>query len=142
MLTCGKTTRIATSVSAVVVPSRSPVIVNVRRGGSTSVATIVATTRRGGSKGKSSRQVDGVAGSRVLSPVRKQAHVAANVLRDLLESAWIGLGAASATWGIADVDHAWCRCGDRGGWCRHVFGSYSGSRSVGNDQGDLRGLRV
>ena len=52
MPTCGKTIRIATSVSAVVVPSRSPVIVVIGR--STTVATIVATTRRGGSKGKSS----------------------------------------------------------------------------------------
>ena len=133
ILTCGKTTRIATSVSAVVVPSRSPIIVDVRRGRSTSVATIVATARRGGSKGKSSRRVDGVAGSRVLPSVRKQAHVAADVLRDVLESTRIGLGTASATRGIADVDHAWCRCGDRGGWCRHVFGSHIGSRGIGID---------
>ena len=83
--------------------------------------------------GRSSRQVGRVAGGRVLLSVRKQARVAANVLRDLLESAGIGLGTASATRGIADVNHAWCRCGDRGGWCRHVFGSYTGSRSVGND---------
>ena len=77
-------------------------------------------------------------GNRVLLSARKQAHVAANsyprlVLRDLLESAWIGLGTASATRGIADVDHAWCRCGDRGGWFGHVFGSHTGSRSVGNN---------
>ena len=57
MLTCAKTARIVTSASAVVAPSRSPIIVDVRCGRSTSVATIVATTRRSGSKGKSSRQV-------------------------------------------------------------------------------------
>ena len=57
-LTCGKTARIATSASAVVVPFRSPVIVVIGR--STTVATIVATTWRGESKGRSSRQVDGV----------------------------------------------------------------------------------
>ena len=51
MLTCGKTARIATSASAVVVPSRSPIIIGVRRGRSTSVATIVATTRGGWKQG-------------------------------------------------------------------------------------------
>ena len=133
LLTCGNFVRIATSVSTVVVPSRSPIIVDARCGRATSVATTVATTRRGGSKGKSSRQVDGVAGSRVLPSIGKQANVAANVLRDLLESTGIGLGTASATRGIADVDHAWCRCGDRDSWCMHVFGSYIGSRGVGID---------
>ena len=133
MLTCAKTARIVTSASAVVAPSRSPIIVDVRCGRSTSFATVVATTRRCGSKGKRSRQVDGVAGSRVLPSVGKQANVAANVLGDLLESTGIGLGTASATRGIADVDRAWCRCGDRNGWCRHVFGSDIGSRGVGID---------
>ena len=70
---------------------------------------------------------------RVLPSVGKQANVAADMLRDLLESTGIGLGTASATRGIADVDHAWCRCGDRDGWCGHVFGSHIGSRGVGND---------
>ena len=69
----------------------------------------------------------------MLPSVGKQAHVAANMLRDLLESTRIGLGTASATRGIADVDHAWCRCGDRGGWRRHIVGSYIGSRGVGID---------
>ena len=131
--TCGKTIRITTSISTVVVPSRSPIIVDVRCGRSTSVATTVATTRRGGSKGKRSRQVNGVAGSRVLPSVGKQENVAANMLGDLLESTRIGLGTAPATWGIADMDHSWCRCGDRDDWRRHIVGSDIGIRGVGID---------
>ena len=106
-LTCGKTVRIATGSSAVVVPTRSSVIVVIGR--STTVATVVATTWRGGSgsEGESSRQVDGIASVRVLPSVGKQANVAANMLRDLLESTRIGLGTTSATLGIANVDHAW-----------------------------------
>ena len=131
--TCGKTIRIATSANAVVVPSRSSVIADVRCGRCTSVATTVATTQRGGSKGKSSRQVGGVAGSRVLPSVGKQATIAASMLGDLLESTRIGLGTASATRGIADVDRAWCRCGDRDGWRRHIVGSDIGIRGIGID---------
>ena len=62
-----------------------------------------------------------------------QANVAASMLRGLLESTRIRLGAASATRGIAGVDHAWCRCGDRGGWRRHIVRSYIGIRGVGTD---------
>ena len=130
-LTCGKTVRVATGSSAIVVRTRSPVIVMIGR--STTVATVVATTWRGGSKGESSRQVDGVASVRVLPSVGKQANVAADMLRYLFESAGIGLGTSSATRGIADVDHTRCRCGNRGGWCGHVFGSHTRSRSVGNN---------
>ena len=130
-LACGKTVGIATGSSAVVVPTRSPVIVVIGR--SATVATIVATTWRGGSKGESSRQVDGVASVRVLPSVGKQANVAADMSGYLLESAGIGLGTSPATRGIADVDHAWCRCGNRGGWCGHVLGSHTCSRSVGNN---------
>ena len=47
ILTCGKTARIATSVSAVVVSSRSPIIIDVRCGRSTSVATEGRQAKRG-----------------------------------------------------------------------------------------------
>ena len=134
-LTCGKTVRIATGSSVVVVPTRLPVIVVIGRSTTvaTIVATIIATAWRGGSKGESSRQVDGAASVRVLPSVGKQANVAADMLRYLLESAGIGLGTSWATRGITDVDHAWCRCGNRDGWCVHVFGRHTCSRSVGNN---------
>ena len=119
MPTCGKTTRIATSASAVVVPSRSPIIVDVRCGRSSSVAAIVATTRRGGRKGKSSRQVDGVAGSRALPSVRKQAHVASNVLRDLY---WSPQGSDSGRRRQPGVSQMWI-----------TLGVGVGTRTVGAD---------
>ena len=131
--TCGKIVRVATSASAVVVPSRSPTIVDVRCGRATSVATTVAATWRSGRRGRSRRQVDGVASSRVLLSVGKQAHATANIVRDLLESERIEFGTASATRGIADVDHAWCRCGDRDGWRSHIAGRDIGIRGIGID---------
>ena len=131
-LTRGKTVGIATRSSAVVVPTRSPVAIVIRR--STTVTTAVATTWRGGSgsKGEISRQVDGLANVRVHLPVGKQAHVAADMLIHLRKSTRIGLWTPSATRGITDVDHARCWCGNRDGWCGHVLGSHTFSRSVGN----------
>ena len=78
-LTFGKTVRIATGSSAVVVSTRSPVIVMIGR--STTVATVVATTWRGGSgsEGESSRQVDGVASARVLPSVGEKKQMSQQI---------------------------------------------------------------
>ena len=69
----------------------------------------------------------------MLLSVGKQAHATANVVGDLLESARIGFGTAPATRDITDVDHAWCRCGDRDGWRIHIVGRDVGIRGIGID---------
>ena len=131
-LTRGKIAGIAVRSSAVVMPTRSPVVIVVRR--STTVTTAVATTWRGGSgsKGEISRQVGGLANVCVHPPVREQAHVAADMLTHLRKSTRVGLWTPSATGGITDVDHARCWCGNRDGRRGHVIGSHTFGWSFGN----------
>ena len=130
-LTRGNIAGITVRFGAVVVPTRSPVVIVVRR--STTVTTAVATTWRGGSgnKGEISRQVDGLANIRVHSPVREQAHAAADMLTHLRKSARVGFCTSAATGGITDVDHARCWCGNRNGRRGHVIGSHLFGRRFG-----------
>ena len=75
----GNTTGIAVRSGAVVVPTRSPIVIVVRR--YTTVATAVATTWRGGSgsKGEISRQVDGLANICVHPPVSENKHMSQQI---------------------------------------------------------------
>ena len=124
MLACGNTIGIAVRSGAVVVPTRLPIGISGRR--STTVATAVATTWRGGSgsKGEISRQIDRLADVCVHPPVREQAHVAADMLTHLRKSTRVGFWTSAATGGITDVDHARCWCGSRNGRRGHVIGSH------------------
>ena len=131
-LTRGNIAGITVRSGAVVVPTRSPVAIVVRR--STTVTTAVATTWRGGSgsKGEISRQVDGLANVCVHPPVREQAHVAADMLTHLRKSTRVGFWTSAATGGITDVDHARCWCGNRNGRRGHVIGSHLFGWRFGN----------
>ena len=116
------------TASAVIVPSRSPIIVQCRR--ATCVVTTATTTRRSGGGDGRRRQVDGVAGQRVSTAIGEAASAAANMLIDLQGSRGIGPGKASATRSTA-MDDIWCRCGSRDGWCIHTAGRDVITRGTG-----------